>query len=178
MVKVTFEWDEEKDRENQSKHGVGFVDAQHAFADPRRVIAHDLAHSRTEDRFYCFGRVGAGIMTVCFTYRDDVIRIIGAGTGGKGRDYMKSIAYTNEPMGRLKVIPDCLPKPDQLAFREKRTKVTIGLSRKSIEFFKSEAERYGTPYQIMIRRLLDAYADRFTEGAPSARTVRRRAHRA
>ena len=86
---------------------------------------------------------------------------------------MRNITYTNEPMGPLKVIPDFLPKPDQLAFREKSTKVTIGLSRKSIEFFKTEAKRYGTPYQIMIRRLLDAYADKFTEKAPTISSRRR-----
>jgi len=85
MSKVTFEWDDDKDRENQSKHGVRFVDAQHAFADPRRVIAHDLSHSQTENRFYCFGKVGAGIMTVRFTYRSDLIRIIGAGYWRKGK---------------------------------------------------------------------------------------------
>lgn len=80
-----FEWDETKDRENQAKHGVSFAAAQHAFADPKRVIAEDLGHSRTEHRFYCFGRVGAGILTVRFTYRQHQIRIIGAGFWRKGR---------------------------------------------------------------------------------------------
>lgn len=77
-------------------------------------------------------------------------------------------------MGPLKIIPDFLPRPDQLAFREKSTKVTIGLSRKSIDFFKTEARRYGTPYQIMIRRLLDAYADKFTKTVPINSGKRRR----
>ncbi len=63
MSKVTFEWDEEKNRENQSKHGVRFADAQYAFADPKRVIAHDLSHSQVENRFYCFGKVGTEVMT-------------------------------------------------------------------------------------------------------------------
>jgi hypothetical protein len=85
MSKVAFEWDDEKDRENQSKHGVRFVDAQYAFDDPKRVIAHDLSHSQTENRFYCFGKVGTGIITVRFTYRSDVIRIIGAGYWRKGK---------------------------------------------------------------------------------------------
>ncbi len=51
----SFEWDPAKDADNQRKHGVAFVDAQRAFLDPRRVIATDLAHSRSEQRFYCFG---------------------------------------------------------------------------------------------------------------------------
>lgn len=80
-----FEWDPEKDEENKCKHGVSFTLAQQAFLDPRRVIARDLAHSRSEERFYCFGRVDHGILTVRFTYRKQVIRIIGAGYWRKGK---------------------------------------------------------------------------------------------
>ena len=50
-----------------------------------RVIAADLNHSVDEDRYYCFGRVGDGILTVRFTYRHDIIRIIGAGYWRKGK---------------------------------------------------------------------------------------------
>ena len=62
MRKTTFEWDEEKDKENQAKHGVSFVMAQQAFPDPNRVIAEDTAHSTGENRYYCMGRVGEGIL--------------------------------------------------------------------------------------------------------------------
>ena len=85
MNKVRFEWDEKKNRENFSKHGVPFEVAQYAFADPNRVIAEDLGHSEGERRYYCFGRVGDGIITVRFTYRGKVIRLIGAGYWRKGR---------------------------------------------------------------------------------------------
>jgi uncharacterized DUF497 family protein len=85
MAKVRFEWDPGKDRENQGKHGVAFSAAQFAFADPRRVIAEDRSHSSTERRYYCFGVVGDGILTVRFTYRDEVIRIYGAGYWRKGK---------------------------------------------------------------------------------------------
>ena len=79
MAKVRFDWNPTKDRENQLKHRVDFAEAQLAFADPLRVIAEDLTHSETEPRFFCFGRVGGGIMTVRFTYRSGNIRILGAG---------------------------------------------------------------------------------------------------
>jgi len=82
---ASFEWDFDKDAENQRKHGVSFSLAQEAFLDPKRVIARDVAHSRSEERFYCFGLVGEGVVTVRFTYRSDVIRIIGAGYWRKGR---------------------------------------------------------------------------------------------
>jgi uncharacterized protein len=85
MRKATFEWDEEKDKENQAKHGISFLAAQQAFLDPHRVIAEDITHSTEESRYYCMGHVDEGILTVRFTYRDNVIRIYGAGYWRKGR---------------------------------------------------------------------------------------------
>jgi len=70
----------------------------------------------------------------------------------------KKTRYTNEPLGDVRVIDDFLPSPDELAFKEDSVKVTIGLSKRSVEFFKKEAKKRRTPYQRMIRRLLDAYA--------------------
>ncbi len=85
MAHTRFDWDPKKDAENQRKHGISFIQAQYAFADPRRVIAKDPAHSQTEERFYCFGEVDGGVLTVRFTYRASVIRIIGAGYWRKGK---------------------------------------------------------------------------------------------
>ena len=85
MAGARFDWDPEKDAENQHKHGVSFERAQYAFADPKRVIAKDVSHSQTEERFYCFGEVDDGVLTVRFTYRASVIRIIGAGYWRKGK---------------------------------------------------------------------------------------------
>jgi uncharacterized protein len=70
MTTTHFEWDSKKDEENQQKHGVSFASAQYAFADPHRVIAEDVNHSENEMRYYCFGRVTDGILTVRFTYRN------------------------------------------------------------------------------------------------------------
>ncbi len=69
------------------------------------------------------------------------------------------IKYTNEPLGKVKVIADFLPSPAELAFNEEGIKVTLALSKKSIEFFKTEAAKNNTQYQRMIRRLLDAYVE-------------------
>ncbi len=85
MTRVMFEWDDEKDKENQIKHNISFSLAQQAFLDPSRVIAEDITHSSQEERFYCIGRVANGILTVRFTYRSKVIRIYGAGYWRKGR---------------------------------------------------------------------------------------------
>ena len=67
------------------------------------------------------------------------------------------IRYTSDPIGEVKVIRDFLPPPQELAFKEEQIKVTIGLSKSSVDFFKKEAKRHHTQYQKMIRRLLDLY---------------------
>jgi uncharacterized protein len=85
MSKARFEWDQDKDAENRGKHGIAFSLAQYAFADPYRVIAEDLTHSEDEKRYFCFGVVEGGILTVRFTYRGGVIRIFGAGYWRKGK---------------------------------------------------------------------------------------------
>ncbi len=87
--------------------------------------------------------------------------------------------YTNEPIGEFRVVPDFLPPPEQLGFRDEGVKVTIALSKRSVEFFKSHAARNQTQYQRMIRQLLDAYVDAYAQ-PPKGRstgTARRRAAR-
>lgn len=82
----SFDWDPSTDLLNQLKHRVSFHEAQFAFADPQRVIAEDVSHSRAEERrYYCFGRIDQGILTVRITWRDGIIRIIGAGYWRRGK---------------------------------------------------------------------------------------------
>ncbi|WP_045211847.1 hypothetical protein [Desulfonatronovibrio magnus] len=69
----------------------------------------------------------------------------------------EKIKYTDEPMGKVKVISDFLPSPEELALKDETVKVTIALSKTSVDFFKKEAKKYNTQYQKMIRRLLDEY---------------------
>jgi len=79
--------------------------------------------------------------------------------GGKANKYMKEkIKYTDEPVGKVRVISDFLPSPEQLALKDETVKVTLSLSKTSVDFFKNEAKKYNTQYQKMIRRLLDEYA--------------------
>src|SRR2546429_3924395 len=81
-------------------------------------------------------------------------------TGEGVRQSMSArIRYTDEPLGRLKVVGDFLPRPEDLVFRDEGIKVTIALSKRSVEFFKTEARKHNTQYQRMIRRLLDAYTE-------------------
>jgi hypothetical protein len=87
------------------------------------------------------------------------------------------IKYTDEPLGEIRVVQDFLPSPSELAFREEGVKVTLALSKKSVEFFKAEASRHHTQYQRMIRRLLDAYVETQspTLARRAARPTRKRA---
>ena len=78
--------------------------------------------------------------------------------GGKERRYMKNkIKYSDEPMGKLKVVNDFLPPPEQLVLKEDNVKVTIALKKSSVEYFKKEAKKHHTSYQKMIRQLVDWY---------------------
>ena len=88
------------------------------------------------------------------------------------------IRYTNEPLGKVKVVADFLPKPEDLVLQDEGVKITIALSRRSVEFFKREAERHGTQYQRMIRRLLDAYAQHHSARPLTAQSTRTRGQRA
>jgi uncharacterized DUF497 family protein len=80
-----FEWDEQKSRANFDKHGIDFETAQYAFLDSKRIVAQDLTRSQNEKRYFLFGKVKGGVLTVRFTYRAHSIRIIGAGYWRKGK---------------------------------------------------------------------------------------------
>ena len=82
----------------------------------------------------------------------------------------ENIKYTNELLGDLKDVPDFLPGPEELVFRDEGVKVTLALSKRSIEFFKGEARKHHTQYQHMIRRLLDAYAEHHSQPLTSRST--------
>lgn len=76
------------------------------------------------------------------------------------------IRYSNEPIGKPHVVEDFLPRPEDLVFRDEGVKVTIALTKRSVDFFKNEAEKHHTQYQKMIRTLLDAYAARHAAPSP------------
>lgn len=94
-------------------------------------------------------------------------------TGDEVKKFMKGkIKYSNEPLGKLRVVEDFLPPPESLALKEENVKVTMSLSKASVEFFKKEAKKNHTSYQAMIRNLLDAYASQYS--APLTTRSRRR----
>ena len=72
----------------------------------------------------------------------------------------RTVKYTAGEIGRYRIVEDFLPSPDALVAREDNVKVTLGLSRRSVEFFKRAAKQRRVPYQRMIRALVDAYAER------------------
>ena len=84
--------------------------------------------------------------------------------GDKAKKFMKKktekIKYSNEIIN-AKVIKDFLPRPEDLVLKEDNVKITLTLSKKSVDFFKHEAKKLDTPYQLMIRSLLDKYAESF-----------------
>ena len=69
----------------------------------------------------------------------------------------KSIQYSDEPIGEIKLVTDFLPSPSELALKNKNTKVTISLSSDSVAYFKATAKKHHMQYQKIIRQLLDEY---------------------
>ena len=72
----------------------------------------------------------------------------------------KTVRYTKGEIGRLRVGEDFLPAPDDLVPRDENVKVTLSLSRRSVDFFKRAAKSRRVPYQRMIRALVDQYAEK------------------
>ena len=87
-------------------------------------------------------------------------------TGEKGEKSMnkEKVTYNDAPkevaksLKRAKVIPDFLPPPEELVLKEPKVKITISLSRKSVNFFKNHAKKNNTGYQTLINEVLDRYA--------------------
>ncbi|MDF1535832.1 MAG: CopG family transcriptional regulator [bacterium] len=89
----------------------------------------------------------------------------------------KKIKYTDEPLGDLAVIEDFLPPPEELVLKEDNVKVTISLSRSSVEYFKSVAKDNQTQYQKMIRSVLDHYASKYRQGNEAGSSGKKKQHR-
>lgn len=87
IISGSFVWDSQRELDNVQKHDVDFATAAKAFADPNRKIFTDSKHSQAESRLFCIGKVGDQILTVRFVYRNDKIRIFGAGYWRKGVRY-------------------------------------------------------------------------------------------
>ena len=83
--------------------------------------------------------------------------------GEKEGKHMKKrkVKYTDGPVGKVKIVDDFLPKPKDLVLKEATKKITISLTKSSIDFFKNEAAKYHTNYQTMIRVLIDKYTSRY-----------------
>lgn len=74
-------------------------------------------------------------------------------------EYENAPADIADAIKRAEVIPDFLPPPDQLVLKEETVRVTLNLNKKSVDFFKLKARENGVPYQRMIRRVLEIYAE-------------------
>lgn len=72
----------------------------------------------------------------------------------------RTLRYRKGEIGKVRIVDDFLPPPSQLVLREDNVKVTLSLSRRSLDFFKREASRQRVPYQKMIRALVDRYVER------------------
>src|SRR5882762_757356 len=153
----SIEWTPRPNARGQEKHGVAFAMAQFAFADPVSV-GWEMESLLSDSPTVTMSSVSTELAI-----------------GARERESMsEKIRYTDEPLEALEVVPDFLPRPEDLVFRSEGVKVTISLSKRSVEFFKNEARKHNTQYQRMIRRLLDAYAEHHAKRPPTTRSARTR----
>ena len=75
----------------------------------------------------------------------------------------KKIKYTDEKIGKVEIVKDFLPKPEDLVLKDNTIKVTLNLSKSSVEFFKEVAKKHGSQYQKVIRTLLDNYTAHYSD---------------
>jgi predicted DNA binding CopG/RHH family protein len=75
----------------------------------------------------------------------------------------KKIKYSDEKIGPVEVVKDFLPRPEDLVLKEDTVKVTLNLSKSSIQFFKGIARKHGSQYQKVIRNLLDKYSSHYSD---------------
>ncbi len=78
------------------------------------------------------------------------------------RSMKKKTKYSHEELGKVEIIKDFLPSPEELVFKEDTVKITLNLNRTSIEFFKKIAKDHGSQYQKVIRNLLDSYTSHYS----------------
>lgn len=85
----------------------------------------------------------------------------------------RKVEYSDEELGEIEIVEDFLPSPEELALRDDSVKVTISLSKASVEFFKEQAGQHNAPYQKMIRRLLDSYVQKYKRPKTTGSKIRR-----
>jgi uncharacterized protein len=93
LAPTGFEWDEEKSKSNLTKHGIDFADASEVFYGP--VILRG-SNRNSEERWIAVGKSDDRILSVIFTRRKDVIRIISARHPRPNEER----AYRNASVGR------------------------------------------------------------------------------
>ena len=94
METLSFEWDPNKDRINQRKHGISFNEASTVFQDENALVIDDPEHSEEEERFIILRySLRANLLVVCHCWRESesIIRIISArkATTDETRQYHK-----------------------------------------------------------------------------------------
>lgn len=163
MTQHSFEWDEEKNLANFKEHGVSFGEAQFAFLDPHRIIAHDEKHSSRENDGFVWAKSRVAFWPYDLPTYTAPFEFLELEVGENGVSTMsRKTILPDKPIGKLTRVKDFLPPPSQLVPREETVKVTLALSKESVEFFKEKAKKNKVPYQRMIRSLVDQYVGQHT----------------
>jgi uncharacterized DUF497 family protein len=100
MAEISFEWDEDKNKLNQQRHGIRFEDAKFVFHDPCRMILPDLYHSETEERWLAIGIVNKMLFVVFTERSENIIRLISARIATKAEEKLYNDHNNQTTTGR------------------------------------------------------------------------------
>jgi uncharacterized protein (DUF4415 family) len=150
-LSVRFEWDDNKDRQSQWKHGLSFRAALEAFSDPKRVVLCDSTHSGGEVQSGSLEPDTGAQANECITGRIQMAEP----NPRDEKNYEEAPPEVESALHNAQELVDELPPPDQLVSR-KRT-ITIRLDGDIVDWFKQQ----GGQYQTLINEVLRRYRDRF-----------------
>jgi len=90
MEHVQFEWDNNKNKLNMANHEIDFNDVMDVFLDDHRIVRQDKRKDYGESRYKAIGKLGPYVLSVIYTVRNDVTRIISARRASKNetKDYI------------------------------------------------------------------------------------------
>ena len=149
MESIQFEWDENKNRINQHKHGISFLEAKTVFYDEEALVIDDPEHSEQEDRFIILGLSSrANLLVVCHCYRASSVLSRPERPQKLNRNIMES-----EVCVMLKEYDFSNARKNPYA-KVLKKQITINIDSNTIDYFKEQAEVVGIPYQTLINLYL------------------------
>ena len=156
MKELLFEWDEKKNSINKKKHGVSFEEAKTVFDDDKAVLFDDPDHSEDEDRFLI---LGFPVLKSCVSSATAIVKMIMLSGSFlperlQNPSQVSTMNTTEVNVMREEYdIKNLNPRKNPYSKQLKR-QVTMNINVDTIDYFKSQSEETGIPYQKLMNLYL------------------------